>query len=292
MTDNDRFYARQMTLICDILSHMSKANIICKATSDTFMRFGVLLVALWGFGLYFFYDAESGYASQNEAYFSYQAFEKGGAKAQQMSESEWLNAYTPYSSLIDASMVDGVLCVIVENEEKTTLYPLPPHAASQTGMPEEYLNYQQMRKSWNEAWVQYSSRMRYALKPHDPHDAASIAEQWVAGGVAFALSFILLFFTIRTRRRCLSIIGSTLTVAGHTFDVADIERLDMRQWGPGYKGAAIFTVKGKKIKADGMTYGGFDAKKNQPAEQFMQAVLAQYKGEVIEYATEETTKHA
>ncbi len=256
------------------------------------MRFGILLVALWGFGLYFFYDAEQGYQLKNEAYFSYQAFAQGGEKAQQLSEAQWLSTYTPYTPLIDASVIDGTLCVVNDKEGKQSLYPLPAHSQSHLTTPKEFLDYQMMRKGWNDAWMSYSARMRFELKPADPHDAASIAEQWVAGGITFALSFILLFFTIRTALRQLSINGASLTVAGQTFDIADISRIDMRQWGPGYKGSAIFTVKGKKIKADGMTYGGFEKKNDQPAERFMQAVLAQYKGEIIEYAKTESTDKA
>lgn len=259
------------------------------------MRFGVLLVALWGFGLYFFYDATIGYPHQNEAYFSYQAFAKGGEKAQQMSESEWYNTYNPYSKLLDKTLIDGIFYIVEEKEGKQSIYPLPNHlipTMDSLYIPKEYLDYATMRKSWNEAWTNYSSRCHFALKPHDPYDTTSILEQWIAGFVAFGLGFILLFFTIRTALRRLAIKGSALTVAGQNFDIADIERIDLRQWGPGYKGSAIFTVKGKKIKADGMTYGGFNHKNNQPAERFMQAVLAQYKGEIIEYAKEESTEQA
>ncbi len=271
---------------------MSKTTIICKATTDTFMRFGILLVALWGFGLYFFYDAAQGYQLKNEAYFSYQAFAKGGEKAQELSEAQWLNTYNPHSPLIDTNFIDGVPCVIENKEDKQVVYPLPLGSQSHVSMPEEYLDYQQMRKGWNDAWMNYSARMRFELKPADPHDAASIAEQWVAGGVTFTLSFILLFFTIRTAKRQLAIDGSRITVAGKTFDIAEIERIDLRQWGPGYKGCANFIVNGKKLKADGMTYGGFGKKDEQPAERFMQAVLTQYKGEIIEYAPTESTDQA
>ncbi|MFI3242852.1 MAG: hypothetical protein R3Y56_01205 [Akkermansia sp.] len=271
---------------------MSEKTIICKATADTMMRFGVLLLALWGFGFYFLYDAQIGYQQKNEAYFSYQAFAKGGEKAPEMSEDQWKQKNTPTTPLIEASVVDGVLCVVKDKEGKSTLYPLPTECQSVNSMPEEFLHYQVMRKGWNDAWMDYSARMRFELKPADPHDAASIAEQWIASGVTFALSFILLFFTVRTAKRQMSIAGTKLTVAGQQFDIADIERIDMRQWGAGYKGSAIFTVKGKKVKADGMTYGGFAKKDDQPAERFMQAVLAQYQGELIEYAKDESATKA
>ena len=45
----------------------------------------------------------------------------------------------------------------------------------------------------------------------------------------------------------------------------------------------LVTVNGKKVKIDGMTYGGFNKAKGEPAEAFMKALLAQYKGDIIEY---------
>ena len=51
----------------------------------------------------------------------------------------------------------------------------------------------------------------------------------------------------------------------------------------GFKGIAYATVNGRKIRMDGMTYGGFDPAAGQPAEALMQALLAQYRGEILEY---------
>jgi hypothetical protein len=52
----------------------------------------------------------------------------------------------------------------------------------------------------------------------------------------------------------------------------------------------MLTVKGRKIRLDGMTYGGFDPATGQPAEQLMQALLAQYKGEILEYEQKEASQ--
>jgi len=83
-----------------------------------------------------------------------------------------------------------------------------------------------------------------------------------------------------------------VTAAGQQFSVADIRSIDLRQWGPGFKGVAYFRVKGRRVCVDGMTYGGFNKAKGEPAEAFMQAVLAQYKGEIIEYEIPEKNGQA
>ena len=80
-----------------------------------------------------------------------------------------------------------------------------------------------------------------------------------------------------------------MTAAGRQFRVAEITRLDLRQWGKGFKGVAYATVNGRKVRLDGMTYGGFDPAAGQPAEAFMQALLARYQGEILEYEQNKET---
>ena len=60
---------------------MTTTSITCRPTRDTFVRFGIVLLAFFGFGLYFFYDGAVGYRKANEVYFSYQAFARLGSKA-------------------------------------------------------------------------------------------------------------------------------------------------------------------------------------------------------------------
>ena len=103
------------------------------------------------------------------------------------------------------------------------------------------------------------------------------------------ISAIIIFFILRTRSRVMSLQGDTVSAAGQTFQVADISRLDLRQWGKGFKGVAYATVNGRKIRLDGMTYGGFDPAAGQPAEEFMKALLSRYEGEILEYEQTEDT---
>lgn len=260
---------------------MTKEPIICHPTRDTFVRFGIVLFAFFGFGLYFFYDGAVGYRKANEVYFSYQAFARLGAEASKSA------AHFPVSAdntpLIAAEQVDNDWMV----EGK---YPLPADCAAVHSTPPEAADTAAMRKSWADCWTAYTARMHFPVKPAEhAFDTAAIREQWLAGCICMLISCAIIYFILRTRRRVMALDGDMVTAAGQQFRVDSISRLDLRQWGKGYKGVAYATVNGRKIRLDGMTYGGFDPAANQPAEQFMQGLLARYKGEILEYEQNKDT---
>lgn len=261
---------------------MSQKDIVCKATTDTFVRFGIVILAVFGFSIYFMYDGAIGYRKANEAYFCRQAFDALGKQSESItSEEEWveLRKSTP---LIPAKQDDDGSYYVEYNNE---IIPLPADCEAAQSCPEEAMSLTDIKdKGWNACWQSYSKRkgMPYNTAEH-PYDTASISHQWIAAAVGLILTGIGLFFLIRTKRRELALRGEQITAAGQSFSVSDIESIDLRQWGKGFKGVAYFTVKGKKIRIDGMTYGGFNPDKGEPAEAFMQAVLSQYKGDIIDY---------
>ena len=67
-----------------------------------------------------------------------------------------------------------------------------------------------------------------------------------------------------------------------------MKRLDTRKWDT--KGLATVTYekdgKEKKAKIDGMVYGQFKKEEGAPAEALYQQVLANFKGEIIEFVSE------
>jgi len=258
---------------------MSETDIICKATLDTFIRFGIVIAALLGFACYFFYDGAVGYRAVNEQVACYRAFAALGEKALVATSSEWtVRTEKPL--------------IVAERQGKDTVYtdgaghvyPLPAECESAVSCPPEVRDLAAVRKSWSDCWAAYSARRHFPIKPAEHgYDAAAIREQWYAGALFSVAGLVLLGFALRTRRRELALRGDQVTAAGQTFAIADIQSIDLRQWGPGYKGVAYFSVNGRKIKVDGMTYGGFSTAKGEPAEQFMKALLALYKGEIIDY---------
>lgn len=257
---------------------MQTPEIICKPTRDTFVRFFIVLAALLGFGVYFFYDGAVGYRRANLAYFACKSFAVLGEVAEsgrweQDAARAWLSGY-------DGDAADPAICV----QQKR--FPLPP--GTLRSLPDG-LNADVLRRGWNESWTEYSRVHGMPIKPAEhPYDVGAIREQWYAGGVCLFLATVLLYFVLRTRSRVLALQGDVLTVAGQHFRVDEIERIDLRQWGPGFKGVAFFTVGGRRLRADGMTYGGFNAPE-EPAEKWMKAVLEKYRGEIIEYAGENKT---
>lgn len=263
---------------------MEKTDIICKATRDTFVRFAIVLLAFCGFGLYFFYDGAIGYKKSNLAYFCYRSFAELGATAAEngmLSELSW-EKECQERWLRGKREENGDFFILLEGKR----YPLPdvPLTRERAFFPD----LQAMRESWSDSWEQFSKKERFPIKPDShPKDEAGIREQWYAGGICMLASACIVYLVLRTKRREMSIKGSTVTVAGQSFPLSDIERIDKRQWGTGFKGVAYLTVKGKRLKADGMTYGGFDKSKGEPAERWMQSLLARYEGEIIDYEQEE-----
>ena len=260
---------------------MQTPEIICKPTRDTFVRFFIVLAALLGFTVYFFYDGAVGYRRANLAYFAYRSFASLGEVVEdgewdQKSAGVWLQGYGGDES---APFIKA----------QSARYPLP--AGTRKSLPEG-LSAEVLQNGWSESWAEYSRVHGLPIKPADhPYDESAIREQWYAGGVGALLWAVLLYFALRTRFRVMSLRGDVLTVAGRSFRIEEIECIDLRQWGPGFKGVAYFTVGGRKLRADGMTYGGF----NEPveaAEKWMNAVLSQYHGEVIEYVGKRNNRAA
>lgn len=265
---------------------MADSPIICKPTADTFVRFAVVLAAFFGFGLYFFYDGAIGYRVENEVFCSYHAFAELGGKVDTMSEAEWQQQVAA-KPLLTTERQGGELMFVTSGEKPVAL-PLPEPCEAAALCPAEAADYAAMKRGWMECWQKYTERKYFPIKPGEHgHDMGAIREQGIAGGVCMLISAVLAYLMFRTSRRVMSLHGDAVTAAGETFTVADITRLDLRQWGTGFKGVAYATVKGRKIRMDGMTYGGFSKEKGEPAEQFMKALVAQYKGELIEYAASE-----
>lgn len=268
--------------------HMDKVKIECRPTGDTFVRFGVVVAALLGFAVYFFYDGHTGYRQKNDAICSFKAFAELGQKAMRADGGSWV-AELAGTPLLKTETRDGELMVV----EGETCYPLPANCEAAHSCPREVLDHAAMSRGWSDCWAAYSKRMHFPIKPGEhAYDTAAIREQWIAGGVFSLLGCVLLYFAFRTAGRVLALEGDMVTAAGQQFSVADIQSIDLRQWGPGFKGVAYFRVKGGKVRVDGMTYGGFNKAKGEPAETFMQAVLAQYKGEIIEYEIPEKSSQA
>lgn len=242
-------------------------------------------VMFFGFGGYFFYDAAIGYPRQNEVFFTYQGFKKAGDdfEGYRSSSGGWAS-HARGAVLWLGKETDGRVFV---PDEKGNACLLPEGVAAAPAWPAVLANYDVMVSGgWSAAWNVYSGEHRLPSKPGEkPHDAASIREQWIAGSVCMLFGLLCLGLLLRTMGRRMSLNGDEVCAAGRRFCVADIRLVDLRQWK--LKGLARFTVekdgRTERVRVDGMTYGGFGKEQGEPAERFMQAVLARYGGDVLVY---------
>lgn len=262
-------------------------DIICKPARDTFVRLGIMLLALAGFGLYFFYDGSIGYPRANEVYLSHRAFAELGRLAAEKplelpetSDAALWRHRRSTTPLFPVEQEDGRP---VAKTSGGDIIPLP-RDLELTSCPEETHDLDAMSRDWSACWAAFTASRGLPLKPAEhPYTTGSIREQYYAGAGCLALALILALCMLRLSRRRVELHGDTLLIGGQSVNIADISCIDLRQWGKGFKGFARLTVKGRSIKFDGMTYGGFDPKQGEPAEALMQAVLARYKGDIIEY---------
>lgn len=258
---------------------MQSDTVECKPTMWFTGRAVLMALMFLGFGVYFYYDASTGYPQKNLEFFMHKAFVDAGALFDREVGGN------------GASRDDWERTVMARTVEFPEGYKIPSGVdRTATAWPAVLADYGLMSapgKGWSAAWQSYSGEMRYPIKPEDhPYDASKIFEQWVAGSVCMVLAMVALFFLVRTRGRKMALNKGQVTAAGKTFRVEDIARLDLRRWK--LKGLALATLKpecgGTRIRLDGLTYGGF-RKEDSPnnAEDFMKALLSLYRGEVVDY---------
>ncbi|MDO4410006.1 MAG: hypothetical protein Q4C05_01840 [Akkermansia sp.] len=264
-----------------------QTEIECKPTGWFIGRAVMMMLMFLGFGGYFYYDGSVGYAEKNLEMLMYRCFVKAGETFDKEVNSGHADSMT-WREIVKNARVDF-----------PAEYPLPEGVDREnTPWPEVLADYELMKaagKGWSSAWEMYSAEKKFALEQDPeahPYDESKVFEQWVAGTVCIVLGTMALYVLIRTLGRKMQIKGSDVQAAGQSFQVKDVCRLDMRQWK--LKGLAYAQLSeecgGKKVRLDGLTYGGFK-EENAPnnAEGFMQAFLAQYSGEIVDYADEEPT---
>lgn len=261
---------------------MSSDAILCRATPWFLWRVLVMACLFFGFGAYFFYDGAKGYPHANEVFFTHRAFAAMGEKIGSMSAGEWEN-FVDSAAMWPTVRREGRSYALGENGE---LFPMPAGAGA--AVPAVMRDYARVKEGgwFDYAWKAYSAERRFPLKPGEhPYDTTAVREQWLAGGVCMVLGLGCLLLLMRTLGRSLSWQDGVLTAAGRRFALEDIRRIDLRSWK--LKGLAFFTVETpgglRRVRIDGMTYGGFEKSRGEPAEKFMQAVLSRYEGEIVRY---------
>lgn len=261
---------------------MQNPLILCKPTAWFFRRVALLTLMLGGFGIYFIYDYQIGYPKKNQRYFTKQIFEQAHnlfteKRNEDLSPEEWQAFASQQQSPLRAD---------------PKLAPILPKSAPETmPWPAELQDYELMKAGISETWKTYTGRQEWGIKVAEtPKDQRKINEQLYFGVGSLVLSLIPLFFLLRTMRRSLAVNATHFQTAnGQLIPISDIKRIDLRKW----KSKGIANVQAESngtssnFRIDGLTYGGFNKEADEPAEKLVQHLLQNFKGEIIDYQSDD-----
>lgn len=255
-------------------------RIVCKPTPWFLLRAAAMLLMFGIFAALFYMDGRWGYREKNLSYHIKEAVERavaefGDAKGR-MSPDEWRE----YAGEQRVFVGETDMSTLPEGTDEDLRWPalLGGYEAMESGMSNwQSLLFDRYR---DEAGLKKSP-------PEQPYSAKKIFEQWVVFWICLVLFLATLFILLRTLSRKIVLDGSTLEpAAGPPLELSELKRLDLRRWqGKGLAFAWADDGKGgeRKIRIDGLTYGGFRAEDNQPAERLMQGIRAGFSGELIDY---------
>lgn len=263
-------------------------RLVCKPTPWFLLRAAAMLLMFGIFTVLFFADAKGGYQEKNLSFYLWKTFEQAAndfsAKQNSVSPAEW-RAYA---------------------EKQTVLFPedhsiLPQGTQVPMPWPAVLHDYDAMKASLSQEQNKLFNDYRLAADikkdvPEHDYPAGKIREQWIVFGICLALSIATAVILFRTLGRSIAIDDEALYPAGGgKIPFGDLIRLDLRKWDT--KGLAFAWAKtaggtDRKVRIDGLTYGGFKKEQDEPAERLMRRLRGNFSGEIVEYvAVEEEPAH-
>lgn len=270
----------------------SEEKIECKPSKWFKSRAILMSLMMLFFAGWFLSDGLKGYPKENVEYVEYQAFTRGEKKydwiktikeafdSKTFSEEEWRE----YASKQTFAM-----------PEDTSI--LPKDYPLNKPWPKEVTEGYALLKTNNQShkiWKDYSYRMGYDSEaPEKLHDKGSIREQLIVSGICGLLLLGVLYWAFRINARSMVATAEGYTApGGKLVPFSAMKKLDKRKWNS--KGVATITYEEEgqsaKAKIDGFLYGGFKKEDDEPAEKLMAFIEERFKGEIIEYATEEDSE--
>lgn len=171
---------------------MQSDTVECKPTMWFTGRAVIMALMFLGFGVYFYYDASTGYPQKNLEFFMHKAFVDAGAVFDREVSGKGASA-GDWERIVLARTVDFPEGYEIPSDVNRNAVPWPDILA-------DYSLMSTPGKGWSAAWQSYSGEKHYPIKPVDhPYDASKIFEQWVAGCICLVLAMVALFFLVRTR---------------------------------------------------------------------------------------------
>jgi hypothetical protein len=265
--------------------------ILCKPTPWFLLRAAAMLLMFGIFTVLFFVDGKWRYRQYNLSYYVSQAFEEATTAFKEKKEA----GLTPeaWRSFAEKQAIDFVHRNASEDEGE--LVPVPEGTQVPMAWPEVLRDYTALEASLGQTPEKLFDDHRLAAgikeaAPEKPYPARKIKEQWVVFWICLALTVVTLGVLLRTLGRKLAVDDTGFQPAGgKKVAFSELVRLDLRRWDT--KGLAFAWAKTpgggeRKLRIDGLTYGGFKKEDNEPAEQLMRRLRENFSGEVIEYVTE------
>ena len=263
-------------------------RIECKPTQWFLLRAAAMLLMFGIFAGMFFKDGKWGYREKNVSYYTWRAVEEAAARfgeeQSKMTPAEW-KEYAE-SQTLDLPEDRSILPVGTPES-----LPWPALLADYDVMKEGMANPKKLLfdRYRDEVGMKYDA-------PDKAFTAGKIFEQWVVFWICLVLTLGALIVLLRTISRKMVLHGTTFQPAGgKPVDIEDLVRLDLRRWDR--KGLAFAWARSgngpeRKIRIDGLTYGGFKKEEGEPAEKLMEGLKAGFSGELIEYESEEESAEA
>ena len=252
--------------------------IVCKPTRWFVSRVLLILLMLVVFAVLFFIDGSKGYREKNMVFFLHRNFQIANEQFAAMKADGGL---TPESWREHAANQS-----VKFPDDRSTL---PANLKLPMPWPAVLHDYDRMLPmQWNKLWLDYSGKEGLSSNPPEqPYDAGKIHEQWVVFWICVGLCLIAIFIFLRTMsRRIEGDEDGVRSQQGKKVSYAAMKRLDLRKWAS--KGLAFIDYEDEsgygKMRLDGLTYGGFDLAKDEPAERLMKLIRSKFSGEIVDYA--------
>jgi len=267
-------------------------TIVCKPSQWFKIRAIAVSAMLIFFSLWFFKDGYWGYRDKNEAVVMKQLFL--GSKDSPTTNVDFaLKAVDEfekgeYTEETWAAFAKEQTIPVPSNKDL-----LPREFDYDQKWPEEIINgYEELKNDKPyELWKEYSSRTSFPIEPSEKlYEAGTIREQFIVCGVCVGLLLLAIFFSLRIMGRSMKVTSTGYSPpGGEEIPFSAMHKLDKRKWDG--KGLATISYKEdgetKKAKVDGMVYGQFKEEDGAPAEALFTQIMDNFKGEVIEFVSEE-----